>query len=182
MMPGLIPSVIQTASTIAPISVSMRTNSPVRTPMRAASSGCIHTGFLWLISYNHLALALRVWINVGSRKFGSSSISPLSRAMLSGDTWLSNGQGITYSCSGQPHSCNVSLNSSSFLLGVLNPARRLPSSSTTPKAPYLRIHASGVSPSAAAVCGKPGTECSKIHPKYSSIVIGSPGASGLSKY
>ncbi len=31
-------------------------------------------------------------------------------------------------------------------------------------APYRRIHSSGVSPSAAARSGSPGTECSNIHP------------------
>ena len=50
MMPGLMPSVTQTLSTNQPISVSTRISSPVATPRRRASSGCIQTGLLWLIS------------------------------------------------------------------------------------------------------------------------------------
>ena len=46
-------------------------------------------------------------MSVGSRKFGSSSISPLLRSMLSGWTWLLSVQGRTYSRSFQPQSRSV---------------------------------------------------------------------------
>ncbi len=42
------------------------------------------------------------------------------------------------------------------------------------------MYASGLSPSAAAAAGRPGTLCSKIHAQYSSWVTSSPGRVGLS--
>ena len=60
MIPGLMPSVTQAESTIVPISVWILRRSPVTMPSLRASSGWIHTGFLWASSYSHFALAERV--------------------------------------------------------------------------------------------------------------------------
>ena len=65
--------------------VSTRTRSPVSTPSRRASSGCIQSGLVCESSVSHFALPERVWISVGSRNVGTSAISPLrGRAPTSG--------------------------------------------------------------------------------------------------
>ena len=68
--PGRMPSVTQAFATKWPISVSIRTRSPVPTPARAASTGAIQSGFVWAISSSHLAFAERVWISTGRRNVG----------------------------------------------------------------------------------------------------------------
>jgi hypothetical protein len=68
--------------------VLTRTRSPLATPMRAASRGWSHSGFVWLISCSHLAFPERVWIRVGRRKVGRSTISPALVSSARQWTWL----------------------------------------------------------------------------------------------
>ena len=97
-MPGRMPSVTHTRSTKWPIAVATFSRSPVVTPNRSASSGWSHSGLVWEISASHLALPERVWISVGSRKVGSSTISPRARSMLEKWMWLRMYRGTA--CSG----------------------------------------------------------------------------------
>ncbi len=85
--PGRIPSVTHARLTRWPLSVSTRTRSPLRTPIRAASSGWIQTGLAWAISLSHFALPVRVWTSTGRRNVGMSakSFGPVIRSRA---TWL----------------------------------------------------------------------------------------------
>ena len=77
--PGRMPSVIQARVTNEPMPVLTLTRSPMATPSRAASSVAIHRGLLCEISYSHFT-GDRVWMSVGSRKFGSRSNSLAARS------------------------------------------------------------------------------------------------------
>ena len=86
MTPGRIPWCAQTRATKWPILVVTRTRSPVAMPSRSASSALIQSGWVLLISLRYLALPERVWISVGSRKVGTSTISPASVSISLRDT------------------------------------------------------------------------------------------------
>ena len=87
--------------------VLMRTRSVVSNPKRSASSGWIHTGFVFESSYSHFELPERVWINVGRRNVGMSTYSPFDTSIVLRWMWLSMYAGSAYS--GQPHSAIVLL-------------------------------------------------------------------------
>ncbi len=103
--PGRIASVAQTRATKWPISVVTRTRSPVRTPILRASPALNHSGWVLEISLRYLAFPTRVWIRVGSRKFGISTNSSSSRSMRLAATCDSMYPGVAYS--GQPQSASV---------------------------------------------------------------------------
>ena len=70
------------------MAVVTRTRSPVARPSRRASEVWIQSGLRWEISARYFAFPLRVWIRVGRRKVGSSSISPWEASSSSRWTWL----------------------------------------------------------------------------------------------
>ena len=118
--PGRIPSVRHAEMTKWPIRVVMRTRPFSSMFSCSASDGCNHSGWRWLISFNHWLLDDRVWIRVGIRNVGTRIRSPAVRSRSSQWTWLRMKAGSAYS--GHPQSRIVSEKSSSFLDGVGKPS------------------------------------------------------------
>ena len=77
--PGRMPSVTHARVTKWPMPVFTFTRSPCSMPSFAASPVAIQSGLLCEISYSHFT-GERVWISVGSRKFGSRSNSFAARS------------------------------------------------------------------------------------------------------